>query len=162
MMNKTEKLELLTPWVDSFWSCTSTNAQATERLNKAATGILVSVFDQVPMLDKANPRVPEPYVVQVMRKRALELRMPFTEAAFCMLAIALIDSSPAVAHMYLCAIKHDNVANGGDQINAHALMYSALDSKVFGPVDLERHWAAQKLPGVNLLDTLGPDDFLAD
>jgi hypothetical protein len=160
-LTKREKLTQVTIWVDNFWACKSTNQEATDRMMRNKDAIVLSIFDRVPMLDKPNPRVPEPYTIQIMRKRALELKIPFTEAAFTLLALGLLKSSPACAHMYLCAIKHVQATEADNlPLTSQVLLESYLEGRILGQEDLERLWADQKRPGFNLIDMMGPDDFL--
>lgn len=160
MLTKAEKLEQITPWVDAFWECKSINAEATERVVKNKQAIVLSVFDKVPMLPHANPRVPEPYTIQIMRRKAGALEIPFTEAAFSLLSLGLLQASPAVGVMYLCAIKHLNVTMDDAQINSAFLVDELLENRIIGPVELEQLWTLQKRPGYNLLDLMGPGDFI--
>lgn len=159
-MDKEQKLTLVTQWVDKFWACRSMDAAATERMHKASHHLLLAPFNRIPMLKDQNPRVPEPYTVRVMRQRAVALALPFTEAAFCMLGLGLLHASPATAIMYLAAIKHVNAATLG-QIDVLTLTEGYLDNKILGAEDLNAMWDLQKLDsGTNLLDLMGPDDFL--
>lgn len=160
-LTKREKLEQVTPWVDKFWACKSINALATERLLRHKPTILLSVFDRVQMQKDPVSRVPEPFTVRVLRKRAEALRIPFTEAAFCALGLGLLGASPATAVMYLTAIKHVYITLvPAEPITSQMLLEDYLENRIIGQDELNQLWQEQKRDGYNLLDTLGPDDFL--
>lgn len=140
-MNKLQKLQL---WADKFWSAQSINEAATTVLHESAVVLQESTFDKVALL-KNSPRA-EPETVRGMRALAHALQMPFTEAAFTLLALPLMANSPAWAKMYVVALKVRQYERGIDLITVPALL-EMLDNRIIGARDMETAWRAQKPQG---------------
>lgn len=152
---KFEKLDLITKWVDNLVAEAAKLPKAPEPTYLKELIILDMLPASEEMAEQAG------FLGKVALKRAQFLGLPLTEAA--LLAVVYLSDRVGAVPMYLTLFKHLHAAEQipGEPISlwtyAHVKdVFPSVPSSAF----IERHWDAQKYKGANLVDLMGPNDFL--
>ncbi|MGE8451114.1 MAG: hypothetical protein ACN6OP_10945 [Pseudomonadales bacterium] len=152
---KFEKLELLTKWVDNL------GAEASRMPPVEEPGFLkeLLVLDLVPASEEMAEQIG--FLGKVTFKRAAYLELPMTEAA--MLATAYMSDRVGAVPLYLTVFKHIHAPTVMPGQAPTLWTYAQIKDLFPSPPTsafIERHWDAQKYKGANLVDLMGPNDFL--
>jgi hypothetical protein len=158
--NKVERLSLITDWVDNFVHLVEelTPHSSRQPVEAVVPSNHMLILDMVPASDSDLQDLG--FLGAVIYKRAAYLELPLTVAA--LLALTYLSERPGDAVMYLTVLKHLFVA---EQIEGMPVRLTYAMVKRTFPVPpsrpfLDRRWDGQKWHGVNLVDLMGPHDFL--
>ena len=171
---RSERMEALTEWVDSFWSCKGGEPIASRKLpgleldgvnaagvlekfdkNNELTGTEQSVMNDL-LTGQCGPSA------RLVAGRAQYVKLDATPGA--LLFLSCLGTTPGVWVMWLYALKHVQAACG-EKLTARGL-YNELKDGYPSDTELERPWDEQKVKDTsshcysNLLDVVRQNDFI--
>lgn len=162
---KVELLTRMTEWVDEFWSGKDIDPKLSELWRSYKGDFIVKFDDKLPL----DVNVIRQMGIKPLSKIGLNtidyLRIPFSHSAG-MLTLVILScyGNPGIMNMYLAAFKHESAATLGHpmpELGNFDWVNSVTGGVWYTKEFLHKMWDKQKLPdGSNLVDRMGPDDFL--
>ncbi|QDH83564.1 hypothetical protein [Achromobacter phage Motura] len=154
LREKEQRLERLTNWVDAFTSYCDKDANEwpvkawLDTYQMANVDTLVATREQSQAVG---------FMASVVHSRATQWGLTLSVGAA--MTIVSVSQTPGIAVMLLAVIKHHAVCNVGQDFITAEFIFNVMPNAPT-PNNLAIAWDAQKTKDGNLLDQLGPDDFI--